>query len=88
MGMYQVEPAGGRFVFGSPIVNKATLKLQNGKTFTMTAKNNSAANKYVQSVTLNGKPYDKCHIDFKDMINGGELEFTMGNKPSSIWSIK
>jgi predicted alpha-1,2-mannosidase len=88
MGIYQVEPAGGRFVFGSPIVNKATLKLQNGKTFTMTAKNNSAANKYVQSVTLNGKPYDKCHIDFKDMINGGELEFTMGNKPSSIWSIK
>ena len=59
LGMYQVEPAGGRYFFGSPVVNEATLQVGDGKTFRIVAKNNSAANKYIRSVTLNGAPYDK-----------------------------
>jgi len=85
LGFYQVEPAGGKFIFGSPIVNEAVIKVKDNKTFKIIAKNNSTANKYIQSVTLNGKPYDKYYIDFKDLVEGGTLEFVMGDKPSDTW---
>ncbi|WP_029905268.1 GH92 family glycosyl hydrolase [Prevotella sp. 10(H)] len=88
LGFYQVEPAGGKYVFGSPIVNEATIKVKDGKTFKIVAKNNSAANKYIQSVSLNGKDYDKFYIDFKDIEAGGTLEFVMGDKPSETWGTK
>ena len=79
LGFYQVEPAGGKYIFGSPTVDKAVLKVKDGKTFTITATNNSAENKYIQQVLLNGAPYDKYYIDFKDIAAGGTLEFVMGN---------
>lgn len=83
IGFYQVEPAGGKYVFGSPIVDKATIKVKDGKTFTVVAKNNSADNKYIQKVTLNGKPYNNFFINFEDIAAGGTLEFEMGNTPKS-----
>jgi predicted alpha-1,2-mannosidase len=85
LGFYQVEPAGGKYIFGSPVVDEAAIKVKDGKTFKIIARNNSAANKYIQSVTLNGKGYDKYYIDFGDIINGGTLEFVMGDKPSETW---
>lgn len=85
LGFYQVEPAGGKYIFGSPIVDEAVVKVKDGKTFKVIAKNNSAENKYIQSVTLNGKAYDKYYIDFKDIAAGGVLEFQMGNTPSETW---
>lgn len=85
MGFYQVEPAGGKYIFGSPIVDEASVRVKDGKTFRITVKNNSADNKYIQSVTLNGKDYDKYYIDFKDIEAGGTLEFVMGNEPSQTW---
>lgn len=84
LGMYQVEPAGGRYFFGSPVVNEATLQVGDGKTFRIVAKNNSAANKYIRSVTLNGAPYDKSYIDFAAITAGGVLEFTMGSEPADF----
>jgi len=77
LGFYQVEPAGGKYVFGSPIFDKVVIKVKGGKTFTIIAENNSPANKYIQSITLNGKPYDKFYIDYKDIESGGTLKFTM-----------
>ncbi|MDR0431046.1 MAG: GH92 family glycosyl hydrolase [Tannerellaceae bacterium] len=77
LGIYQVEPAGGKYIFGSPIVNEAVIKVKDGKTFRIVAHNNSAQNKYIQSVKLNGQPYDKYYIDFKDIEAGGTLEFEM-----------
>lgn len=85
MGFYQVEPAGGKYIFGSPILDEAIVKVKNGKTFRVVAKNNSVENKYIQSVTLNGKAYDKYYIDFKDIEVGGVLEFQMENVPSETW---
>lgn len=85
LGLYQVEPAGGKYIFGSPIVNEASVRVKDGKIFKIIAKNNSTENKYIQSVTLNGKEYDKYYIDFKDIEAGGTLEFTMGNQPSETW---
>ena len=84
LGFYQVEPAGGRYVFGSPLFNEASMNVGNGKTFRIIAHNNSKENMYIQSVKLNGKTYTRCYIDFKDIVRGGKLEFTMGNKPSTF----
>ena len=84
LGLYQVEPAGGRYVFGSPLFHEATLQVGEGKTFQIVAHNNSAENMYIQHATLNGKPYSRAYIDFKDIVRGGKLEFFMGNKPSNF----
>lgn len=83
MGFYQVEPAGGRYFFGYPLFNKASIKVPGG-TFTITAKNSSSSNKYIQKVILNGKEYRKAWIDYKEIIKGGTLEFIMGKK-KAIW---
>ena len=87
LGLYQVDPVGGRFVLGTPLFDKASVNVGDGKTFTVVAKNNSAQNIYVQSVRLNGKKYTKSYIDFADIAKGGTLEFTMGAKPSK-WGTK
>ncbi|MDR3141677.1 MAG: GH92 family glycosyl hydrolase [Tannerellaceae bacterium] len=78
LGIYQVEPAGGKYVFGSPIIDEAVIRVKDGKTFRIIAHNNSAENKYIQSVKLNGQPYDSYFINFKDIEAGGTLEFEMG----------
>ena len=84
MGLYQVEPAGGKYIFGSPIFNKTVVNVGGGKTFTIEAKNNSAKNIYIQSAKLNGKRYTRSYIDYKDIMKGGILEFVMGDQPSSF----
>lgn len=78
LGMYQVNPADGRYHFGSPNVDRAVLRLDNGKTFAITVKNNSRENKYIESVKLNGKPFAQMWIGYEDIMAGGELEFVMG----------
>ena len=84
MGLYQVEPAGGKYIFGSPLFNKTVVNVGGGKTFTIEAKNNGAKNIYIQSAKLNGKRYTRSYIDYKDIMKGGILEFVMGNQPSSF----
>ncbi len=79
LGFYQVEPASGRYWFGSPLFDEAVLEVPGGK-FTVKAINNSPENKYIRKVTLNGKPYDKMFIMHDDIRNGGELVFEMGSK--------
>lgn len=88
MGLYQVDPSGGKYVFGSPIWNEATLNVGSGKTFRITTVNNSKENIYIQSVKLNGKKYTKSYINYTDIVKGGTLEFTMGNKPSTFGTAK
>ena len=88
VGLYQVEPSGGKFIIGSPLFDKATLNLGDGKTFTVRTVNNSDKNIYVQKVTLNGKAYNKTYINFNDMKRGGTLVLTMGAKPSKWGTAK
>lgn len=82
VGLYQVDPVGGRFVIGSPLFDKATVNVGGGKTFTVVAKNNSDKNIYVQSTRLNGKTLKNSYVDFNDIRRGGTLELVMGPKPS------
>lgn len=85
MGFYPVCPGDNYYVIGTPGTDEATMHLGSGKTFTMKAINFSQENKYIQSVTLNGKKWNKTYIPFEDIANGGELIFVMGNKSNINW---
>lgn len=82
LGFYQVNPANGIFVFGTPFFDKATVDVGGGKNFTVIARELTGKNIYIQAVKLNGKPYTKSYITYKDIISGGTLEFTMGATPN------
>ena len=82
MGLYQVNPSDGVFVFGSPLFKKATMKVRGDKTFTIEAPSNSPENIYIQKVFLNGQPYHKSYITYQDIIQGSTLRFVMGPKPN------
>jgi predicted alpha-1,2-mannosidase len=82
LGFYSANPASGQFVFGSPIIHSGSIKVAKDKAFKVVAKNNSAENKYIQSVSLNGKTYSKSFIAYTDIMKGGELIFTMGSQPN------
>ena len=89
LGFYQVEPGTDRYWLGSPLFDKASVKVGvDGKgrdiMFNVIAQNNSDRNRYIQSVTLNGKPYDKGYIEHKDITAGSTLVFDMGPQPA-IW---
>lgn len=77
LGFYQVEPASGRYWFGTPSLEEATITVAGG-TFTVKANNLSAENRYIKSVKLNGKDYDQMYIMHSDIVGGGELVFEMG----------
>jgi len=77
LGFYQVEPACPRFWFGAPNFEKAAVQVAGG-TFTITAKGLSPENRYIRGVRLNGQPYELPYIEYKDIVKGGTLEFTMG----------
>ena len=82
LGFFQVNPSNGVLVFGSPLFKKATIRLENGKTFTVTAPANSEKNVYIQSATLNGKPLKNTFITYDDVMRGGTLQFKMSAKPN------
>lgn len=88
MGLYQVEPAGGKYIIGSPLFDEAKVNVGNGKTFTIITHGNSKENIYVQRATLNGKPYNKSYLLFEDIVRGGVLELEMGNTPSAWGTAK
>lgn len=80
LGFYPVAPGSDEYALGSPAIHAATVQLPGGKTFTVTAKNQSDKNVYVQKVLLNGKPLEGLSIKHADIMNGGELTFFMGSK--------
>ena len=87
LGFYEVEPAGGRYWFGTPLFDKAEIDVPAG-VFTVVAENNSAENKYIQKIWLNGQAYDKAWISHKDIMAGGELRIEMGSEPKCWYEVK
>ncbi len=79
LGFYPVCPFDGKYYFGSPLAKSAVMNLPDGGRFRIEAPNNSAENKYISAVYLNGKPYDKDYITYDDIMAGGLLEFEMTN---------
>lgn len=87
MGFYQVCPGKPVYSIGRPLFDQVTVNLPNGKKFTVIAKNNSKINKYIQSVTLNGKVLNNPFFTHKDITTGGTLVMTMTSKPTQ-WGTK
>ena len=82
MGFYPVCPGDGQFIIGAPMMHKATIHTESGKTFTMEAKNFSKTNRYIQSATLNGQPLTRGYITYDEIMNGATLVFEMGSTPN------
>ena len=82
MGLYQMNPADGVFVFGSPRFKRIEMKVHGGQTFVVEAPDNGPENIYIKKVYLNGRPYDKSYITYQDIVNGGTLTFMMDKRPN------
>lgn len=82
MGFYPVNPADGRYIIGSPLLDECTLKLAGNKEFRIRTIRKSPEDTYIQSVTLNGKKHKDFFITHQDIMNGGTMVFKMGKKPS------
>ncbi|HEY1022847.1 MAG TPA: GH92 family glycosyl hydrolase, partial [Flavisolibacter sp.] len=88
MGFYPVTPGSDVYVLGTPLFDEVSLHLENGKTFTITAKNKSAKNFYVDNVTLNGKLHPATFIRHSDLENGGTMVFDMTAAPNKTRGVK
>jgi predicted alpha-1,2-mannosidase len=86
LGFYPVTPGLPVYVIGSPVFEKATIQLNNRKTFTVQALNYSPENKYIQSAELNGKKWDKAWFSHWELARGGILKLTMGKHPNKQWA--
>jgi len=87
MGLYPFSPASGEYQIGSPIFDKSTIKMSETTSFTILAKNTSDENIYIQSATLNGENFSRTTISHKELMQGGTLQFIMGNTPNKNWGI-
>jgi predicted alpha-1,2-mannosidase len=85
-GLYQVCPGKNRFDITSPVFDTIVISLDakyyGADKFSIITHNNSPQNVYIQKATLNGKDYNKCYLEFDDIVNGGELQLFMGDKPN------
>ncbi len=84
LGFYPQNMGSGQYIIGSPLFDKATIHLENGKDLVIVAENNSAENMYIQSATLNGQAFNQCYIDHATLTAGGTIVFQMGDTPSDF----
>ena len=82
MGFYPVCPGAGEYVLGAPYFDEMTLHLENGRTVSIKANGNTDDNCYVNSLTLNGKPYSKNYIKRSDLMQGAQFVYNMSAKPN------
>ncbi|TSD67094.1 glycoside hydrolase family 92 protein [Inquilinus sp. KBS0705] len=88
MGFYPVCPGSNQYVIGAPLFSKVTVTLENGKQVVINAPNNSAANKYVNTLTVNGKPYDYNWLSHTALLQGSVLNFNMSAQPNKLRGTK
>ncbi len=85
MGFYPVTPGQNTYAIGSPIFDKVTINLENGKKFMITAENNLFKNKYIKSASLNGVKLEYSYLTHQQLKEGGELVFGMTDSPTNLW---
>ena len=83
MGFYPVAPGTDQYALGSPLFKKVTLNLENGNKMVINAPENNHANRYIDKMTVNGKVYDKNYITYPMLMDGGEIDFKMTDKPNT-----
>ncbi len=82
LGFYPVCPGSTDYAIGSPLFDKATIRLEKGKRFVISARNNGEGRPYIQSANLNGQKFGKSFLNHAQILQGGELVFEMGDRPS------
>jgi putative alpha-1,2-mannosidase len=82
LGLYAVDPVSARYVFGSPLFDRAQLQVAPGRELIIEARNNAPDHPYIQSVRWNGRPYSKVWISHAELAKGGHLVFELGPKPN------
>lgn len=87
IGMHPICPGDTRMELSAPLFDEVTLRLAGSKVFTIRVNGQSPQNTYIQSATLNGKPYTKCYIDYQDVVQGGVLELTLSDQPNKNWGV-
>ncbi|WP_394676600.1 GH92 family glycosyl hydrolase [uncultured Sphingobacterium sp.] len=85
LGFYPVDPISGKYEIGTPLFEKAELKLSNGKKFTVKANHVSKSNIYIQAITIDGKPLETSYITHEQIMSGATLVLEMGEKPGPVW---
>lgn len=88
LGFYPVCPGSDEYVMGSPLFNKMTVHLENGKKIEMNVSNNAPSKRYIQSITLNGKPYSKNYFTHGNLLNGAKIDITMSEMPNTSRGIE
>lgn len=86
LGFYPVTPGSNQYILGRPFLPRATLRLPNGKRFTVIADGLSDTHAYIRSATLNGKPLDRAYLTHQEILAGGELRFAMQAEPNKTWA--
>ncbi|PCE62788.1 GH92 family glycosyl hydrolase [Sediminicola luteus] len=87
MGFYPVSPGSNVYAIGSPQLERVSIDLPKGKTFTIATQNGGKGNPYIQSATLNGKTFDRTWISHEEIVAGGTLSFLMGPEPNTQWGV-
>ena len=85
LGFYPLCPGDTAYAIGSPIFDKATLRVGDGKSFTITARNNGPQRAYIKGATLNGAAWEKVYLTHEQMLHGGEVIFDMTSAPDYKW---
>ncbi len=88
LGIYPMNPASGEYQIGSPVFEKAILKLSDDTNFIIEAERVSDKNIYIQSAVLNGKEFNRSYITHQEIVQGGTLHFVMGASPNKNWGVK
>jgi putative alpha-1,2-mannosidase len=88
IGLYPMNPASAEYEIGSPVFEKATITISEGKTFVIKAENVSDKNRYIQSATLNGEDFNQTSMSHQQIVNGGTLHFVMGAEPNKNWGLE
>ena len=88
LGFYAVDPVSGNYVFGSPLFDRASIDLGNGKHLVIKTKNNAPNQPYIQSVSWNGVPYTKSWFTHAQIVKGGTFRFEMGEHPNERFGTK
>lgn len=83
MGFYPVCPGSNEYIIGSPIFDKVSVHLENNKTLLLKFYNNSKNNRYINSITVDGKEYDKNYFTHELLNSGATIEYKMSDKPNT-----
>lgn len=90
-GIHPACPGQRRMEITSPLFDRIEFALDPryapGKRFTVVARDNSAENIYIQRATLDGRPLDRCWLDFEEIAAGAILELYMGPRPNPAWGV-